>query len=255
LTYVVAKNDSLTGIASKAKVRFNDLLSVNGFKATSVILPGQVIKLPDAAVTVAPSASSAAVAAVPTVASGATYTVVKNDSLSGIASKAKVSLSSFLAVNGFKKTSVIVPGQVVKLPEGAKVTAISAPAPATPSGLQVVLDFAKAQVGKPYAYGKSGPTSYDCSGLTMAAFAQVKVSLPHQSLSQSKIGTAIDWKSTGVQAGDLVFTFSSKNKSQISHVGIAISATQWIEAPYTGGSIRVANLPTADKIQAVRRVL
>jgi peptidoglycan endopeptidase LytE len=255
LTYVVAKNDSLTGIASKAKVRFNDLLSVNGFKATSVILPGQVIKLPDAAVTVAPSASSAAVAAVPTVASGATYTVVKNDSLSGIASKAKVSLSSFLAVNGFKKTSVIVPGQVVKLPEGAKVTAISAPAPATPSSLQVVLDFAKAQVGKPYAYGKSGPTSYDCSGLTMAAFAQVKVSLPHQSLSQSKIGTAIDWKSTGVQAGDLVFTFSSKNKSQISHVGIAISATQWIEAPYTGGSIRVANLPTADKIQAVRRVL
>jgi peptidoglycan endopeptidase LytE len=255
LTYVVAKNDSLTGIASKAKVKFNDLLSVNGFKATSVILPGQVIKLPDAAVTVAPSASSAAVAAVPTVASGATYTVVKNDSLSGIASKAKVSLSSFLAVNGFKKTSVIVPGQVVKLPEGAKVTAISAPAPATPSGLQVVLDFAKAQVGKPYAYGKSGPTSYDCSGLTMAAFAQVKVSLPHQSLSQSKIGTAIDWKSTGVQAGDLVFTFSSKNKSQISHVGIAISATQWIEAPYTGGSIRVANLPTADKIQAVRRVL
>ena len=89
----------------------------------------------------------------------------------------------------------------------------------------------------------------------MAAFAQVKVSLPHQSFSQSKIGTAVDWKSAGVQAGDLVFTFSSKNKSQISHVGIAISSTQWIEAPYTGGSIRVANLPTADKIQAVRRVL
>jgi cell wall-associated NlpC family hydrolase len=166
-----------------------------------------------------------------------------------------------MAVNGFKKTSVIVPGQVVKLPEGAKVTAISSSssssssAPATPSRLQVVLDFAKAQVGKPYAFGKAGPTSYDCSGLTMAAFAKAKVSLPHQSLAQSKIGTAIDWKSTGVQAGDLVFTFSSKNKSQISHVGIAISATQWIEAPYTGGSIRVANLPTADKIQAVRRVL
>jgi peptidoglycan endopeptidase LytE len=255
LTYVVAKNDSLTGIASKAKVRFNDLLSVNGFKATSVILPGQVIKLPDAAVTVAPSASSAAVAAVPTVASGATYTVVKNDSLSGIASKAKVSLSSFLAVNGFRKTSVIVPGQVVKLPEGAKVTAISAPAPATPSGLQVVLDFARAQIGKPYAFGKAGPTSYDCSGLTLAAFAQVKVSLPHQSLAQSKLGSAVDWRVTGVQAGDLVFTFSTKNQSQISHVGIAISSTQWIEAPYTGGSIRVANLPTADKIQAVRRVL
>ena len=255
LTYVVAKNDSLSGIASKAKVKFNDLLAVNGFKATSVILPGQVIKLPDSAVVTATSATSTPVATAPSVASGSTYTVVKNDSLSGIASKAKVSLSSFLAVNGFKKTSVIVPGQVVKLPEGAKVTAISAPAPATTSRLQVVLDFVKAQVGKPYAFGKSGPNSYDCSGLTMAAFAQVKVSLPHQSFSQSKIGTAVDWRSTGVQAGDLVFTYSSKNKSQISHVGIAISSTQWIEAPYTGGSIRVANLPTAEKIQAVRRVL
>ena len=253
LTYVVAKNDSLTGIASKAKVKFNDLLAVNGFKATSVILPGQVIKLPDAAVAVAPSASSAVVAAVPTVASGATYTVVKNDSLSGIASKAKVSLSSFLAVNGFTKKSVILPGQVVKLPEGASVAA--AATNAAPSRLQVVLDFVRAQVGKPYAFATAGPNSYDCSGLTRAAFAQVKVSLPHQSLLQSKLGTAVDWKSVGIQAGDLVFTYSTKNTTQISHVGIAISATQWIEAPYTGGSVRISTLPSASKIQAVRRVL
>ena len=258
LTYVVAKNDSLTGIASKAKVKFTDLLAVNGFKATSVILPGQVIVLPDAAVTVAPSANSAAVATVPTVASGATYTVVKNDSLSGIASKAKVSLSSFLAVNGFTKTSVILPGQVVKLPEGANIASTNAAAAVTtsaPSRLQAVLDFAKAQIGKPYAFGKAGPTSYDCSGLTLAAFAQVKVSLPHQSLAQSKLGSAVDWRVTGVQAGDLVFTFSTKNQSQISHVGIAISPTQWIEAPYTGGAVRISSLPSASKIQAVRRVL
>ena len=258
LTYVVAKNDSLTGIASKAKVKFTDLLAVNGFKATSVILPGQVIVLPDAAVTVAPSANSAAVAAVPTVASGATYTVVKNDSLSGIASKAKVSLSSFLAVNGFTKMSVILPGQVVKLPEGANIDSTNAAAAVTtsaPSRLQAVLDFAKAQIGKPYAFGTAGPTSYDCSGLTLAAFAQVKVSLPHQSLAQSKLGSAVDWRVTGVQAGDLVFTFSTKNQSQISHVGIAISATQWIEAPYTGGAVRISSLPSASKIQAVRRVL
>lgn len=259
LTYVVASNDSLSGIASKTKVRFNDLLAVNGFKSTSVILPGQVIKLPDTAVSVSTSTNNAPVVTAQSVTSSSTYTVVKNDSLSGIASKANVSLSSFLAVNGFSKTSVILPGQVVKLPEGAKVTAASSTSasstPATLSRLQVVLDFVKAQVGKPYAFGQAGPSSYDCSGLTMAAFAQVKVSLPHQSLSQSKIGTAVEWKSTGIQAGDLVFTYSSKNKSQISHVGIAISSKQWIEAPYTGGSVRISNLPAADKIQAVRRVL
>jgi len=254
LTYVVVKNDSLTGIASKTKVKFNDLLAVNGFKSSSVILPGQVIKLPDAAVVVTVSVSGAVVAAAPAIASSATYTVVKNDSLSGIASKAKVSLSAFLAVNGFTKSSVIRPGQIVKLPEGSKVVATTATI-AVPSRLQVVLDFAKAQVGKPYEFAKAGPTSYDCSGLTKAAFAQVKVSLPHQSLLQSKLGTAVDWKSVGIQAGDLVFTYSTKNTTQISHVGIAISATQWIEAPYAGGSVRISTLPSASKIQAVRRVL
>ncbi len=257
LTYVVAKNDSLTGIASKAKVKFNDLLAVNGFKATSVILPGQVIVLPDAAVVVAASSNNAATAAVQNVASGATYTVAKNDSLSGIASKAKVTFAAFLAVNGFTKSSVILPGQIVKLPEGANATVATSPTstPAAPSRLQVVLDFVKAQVGKPYAFGMAGPTSYDCSGLTMAAFAQAKVSLPHQSLAQSKLGSAVDWRSTGVQAGDLVFTYSTKNQAQISHVGIAISATQWIESPYTGGSVRISSLPSVDRIQAVRRVL
>ena len=258
LTYVVVKNDSLTGIASKTKVKFNDLLAVNGFKSSSVILPGQVIKLPDAAVVVTVSVSGAVVAAAPAIASSATYTVLKNDSLSGVASKAKVSLSAFLAVNGFTKSSVIRPGQIVKLPEGAKVSVVTAAVASTnaaPSRMQVVLDFAKAQVGKPYEFGKAGPTSYDCSGLTKAAFAQVKVSLPHQSLLQSKLGTAIDWKSVGIQAGDLVFTYSTKNTTQISHVGIAISATQWIEAPYAGGSVRISTLPSASKIQAVRRVL
>jgi len=258
LTYVVARNDSLSGIASKTKVKFKDLLAVNGFKATSVILPGQVIKLPDTAVVVAVSTNNAPAVAAQVGVSGSTYTVVKNDSLSGIALKAKVSLSSFLAVNGFKKTSVIVPGQIVKLPAGAIIAstpAATAGTNAVPSRLQVVLDFARAQIGKPYAFGKAGPTSYDCSGLTLAAFAQVKVSLPHQSLAQSKLGSAVDWRVTGVQAGDLVFTFSTKNQSQIGHVGIAISATQWIEAPYTGGVVRISALPSASKIQAVRRFL
>ncbi|MFN5604247.1 MAG: LysM peptidoglycan-binding domain-containing protein, partial [Actinomycetes bacterium] len=49
LTYVVAKNDSLSRIASRVNVPMSDLLVVNGFTRTSVILPGQVIKLPDTA--------------------------------------------------------------------------------------------------------------------------------------------------------------------------------------------------------------
>jgi len=261
LTYVVVKNDSLSRIAARVNVPIADLLVVNGFTRSSVIVPGQVIKLPDNATAVAATrtapASSAASASV-----SATYTVQRNDSLSLIASKHKVTLSALLSVNKFTRSSVIVPGQVINLPVGSTVTATPAPAPAatstgTPgdSKIQAVVDFAVAQVGKPYVFNTAGPATYDCSGLTKASYATVGVKLPHQSLLQSKLGVAIDWKTTPIQAGDLIFTFSSANPTQISHVGIAISATQWVEAPNSGTVVRVSRIPSDARIQAVRRFL
>ena len=273
LTYVVAKNDSLSRIATRMNVSMGDLLAVNGFARTSVIVPGQVIKLPDTA-TATPTAtpvvsrSSSASAANPS--NGPTYVVQRNDSLSKIASTAKVSLSALLTANNFTRTSVIVPGQIIKLPAGASTSSSSAVAsssanvpPATParvvptptSKLQLVLDFAHAQVGKPYKFATAGPSTYDCSGLTLASYAVAGVKLPHQSLAQSKLGVVIDWKTTPIQAGDLIFTYSSINPTQISHVGIAISTTHWIEAPNTGSVVRIAKLPSATRIQAVRRFL
>ena len=263
LTYVVVKNDSLSRIASRVNVPIADLLVVNGFTRSSVIVPGQVIKLPDNATAVAATrtapASSAASASV-----SATYTVQRNDSLSLIASKHKVTLSALLSVNKFTRSSVIVPGQVINLPVGSTVTATPAAASApavtstgTPGGskVQAVVDFAVAQVGKPYVFNTAGPATYDCSGLTKASYATVGVKLPHQSLLQSKLGVAIDWKTTPIQAGDLIFTFSSANPTQISHVGIAISATQWVEAPNSGTVVRVSRIPSDARIQAVRRFL
>lgn len=112
-----------------------------------------------------------------------------------------------------------------------------------------------AQIGKPYAFGTAGPLTYDCSGLVRASFATVKINLPHRSLLQSTYGTAVDWKTTPIQKGDLVFAFSSRSPQQIGHVGIAISSTQWIVAPYTGTTVSISRLPSIDKIQAVRRIL
>ncbi|CAB4974062.1 unannotated protein [freshwater metagenome] len=250
LTYTVTKNDSLSGIARKTKVNLAGLLQVNNFVLSSLIMPGQIIKLPTSSTSIASSTST-------------TYTVVKNDSLSGIAQKAQVTLSSFLKINGFSKSSVIMPGQVVKLPVGHLFAApASAPAPAPASvnpkvnaRIQTVIDFAMAQIGKPYAFGTAGPLTYDCSGLVRASFATVKINLPHQSLLQSTYGTAVDWKTTPIQKGDLVFSFSSRTPQQIGHVGIAISSTQWIVAPYTGTTVSISRLPSIDKIQAVRRIL
>ena len=249
-TYTVVKNDSLGGIARKTNVNLAGLLQVNNFVLTSVILPGQIINLPTSSTNMTSNAIT-------------TYTVVKNDSLTGIAKKAQVTLSSFLKINGFSKSSVIMPGQVVKLPAGHLFSAPApapAPAPAsvTPTvdaRIQTVMDFAMAQIGKPYAFATAGPLTYDCSGLVRASFATVKINLPHQSLLQSTYGTAVDWKTTPIQKGDLVFSFSSRTPQQIGHVGIAISSTQWIVAPYTGTTVSISRLPSIDKIQAVRRIL
>jgi peptidoglycan endopeptidase LytE len=274
LTYVVVNNDSLSRIASRINVPINDLLAVNGFVRSSVIVPGQVIKLPDTASNAPANQTSAASVASSSVSAsansssvaGPTYVVQRNDSLSLIASRTKVSLSALLSANKFTRTSVIVPGQVIKLPASASVmnassvsvsgSSVSASAnTSTPTKLQQVLDFAHAQVGKPYKFAAAGPVSYDCSGLTKASLAIAGVKLPHQSLAQSKLGTAIDWKTTPIQAGDLVFTFSSKSPTVISHVGIAISSTHWIEAPNTGSVVRISKLPSSTRIQAVRRFL
>ena len=242
----MVKNDSLGGIARKTNVNLAGLLQVNNFVLTSVILPGQIINLPTSSTSMASNAIT-------------TYTVVKNDSLTGIAKKAQVTLSSFLKINGFSKSSVIMPGQVVKLPAGHLFTASApAPAPVTPTvdaRIQTVMDFAMAQIGKPYAFATAGPLTYDCSGLVRASFATVKINLPHQSLLQSTYGTAVDWKSTPIQKGDLVFAFSSRSPQQIGHVGIAISSTQWIVAPYTGATVSISRLPSIDKIREVRRIL
>ena len=254
--YVVKAGDSLSRIASKAGVSLDALLAVNGFKRTTVILPGQTIALPGTSKTVAVQS-----VAVRSGAIGGTYTVVAGDSLSRIASKAGVSLDALLAANGFQRTSVIVPGQSIALPTGVSVPSAPGAAPsvvsvaAKPSRVDRVVEFARAQVGKPYQFGSAGPDAYDCSGLVRAAFKQIGIDLPHQSLLQSQRGVAVDWINDDIRAGDLVFTFSSRNPTQISHVGIAISATEWIEAPFTGAAVRITRLPSDARIQAVQRIL
>lgn len=251
--YVVKAGDSLSRIASKAGVSLDALLAVNGFKRSTVILPGQTIALPGAAKAVAAQS-----VAVQSGAIGDSYTVKAGDSLSRIASKAGVSLDALLAANGFQRTSVIVPGQTIALPAGASVasaSATSAPAVPKPSRVDRVVEFARAQVGKPYQFGSAGPDAYDCSGLVRAAFKQIGIDLPHQSLLQSQRGVAVDWVNDEVRAGDLVFTFSTRNPTQISHVGIAISATEWIEAPFTGAAVRITRLPSDSRIQAVQRIV
>lgn len=70
----------------------------------------------------------------------------------------------------------------------------------------------------------------------------------------SRTGQPVDWRAEAIRAGDLVFAFST-GKNYISHVGVAISSTQWISSSQTGVPVKIGALPGADRIQVVRRIV
>lgn len=94
-----------------------------------------------------------------------------------------------------------------------------------------VIGAVRAQLGDGYAYGASGPDGFDCSGLTMYAFARAGISLPHNSQAQAGMGRSV--ARDDIRPGDLVF-FSTAGPGA-SHVGIATSATTAISATSSGG--------------------
>ncbi|HEX2159415.1 MAG TPA: NlpC/P60 family protein [Actinomycetes bacterium] len=98
-----------------------------------------------------------------------------------------------------------------------------------------VVAYVRAQVGKPYCWGGSGPGCFDCSGLTMMAWRQAGVALPHSSAAQYNVGRRIS--ASELQPGDLVFYYSP-----ISHVSVYIGGGQRISATHTGDYVRVQSL-------------
>ncbi|MGW5738311.1 MULTISPECIES: NlpC/P60 family protein [Streptomyces] len=98
-----------------------------------------------------------------------------------------------------------------------------------------VIDFAEAQIGKPYVWGATGPDSYDCSGLTQDAWKAAGISLPRTTWDQVKVGTTV--KTADAKPGDLVFFYDD-----ISHVGIYIGDGKMIHAPKPGANVRVESI-------------
>lgn len=122
---------------------------------------------------------------------------------------------------------------------GGSGTPTPDPAPAPTTKGEVALAFAKEQLGDKYKYAAAGPDKWDCSGLTMKAWAEAGVKLPHNAAAQYKIGTKI--KKADLQPGDLVFFYDGP-----SHVGIYAGDGQIIHAPKPGKTvsyIKVSSMP------------
>jgi cell wall-associated NlpC family hydrolase len=94
------------------------------------------------------------------------------------------------------------------------------------------VNYAMAQVGDAYSYGAAGPDAFDCSGLTMMAWAQAGVSLPHSSSGQQSSGTPVS--QSQLAPGDLVFYYQP-----VSHVGIYIGNGQIVHAANPSTDVRV----------------
>jgi cell wall-associated NlpC family hydrolase len=114
------------------------------------------------------------------------------------------------------------------------------PAPSTRSGADQAIAFAKAQVGEPYQWGAAGPDSWDCSGLTMRAWEQAGVSLPHYSVAQYHAGTPISVNE--LRRGDLVFWGSSSSPESIYHLGMYIGDGMMVHAPRTGRDVEIVSI-------------
>ncbi|MFE7117962.1 NlpC/P60 family protein [Streptomyces sp. NPDC057654] len=95
------------------------------------------------------------------------------------------------------------------------------------------VSFAYAALGKPYVWGATGPSAYDCSGLTQAAWRAAGVSLPRTTYTQINAGSRVG--RSELTLGDLLFFYSG-----VSHVGIYVGDGKMIHAPRPGAPVRVA---------------
>jgi cell wall-associated NlpC family hydrolase len=109
----------------------------------------------------------------------------------------------------------------------------------------VALRFALQQIGKPYLFGAAGFARWDCSGLTMVAFARAGVSLPHSSQEQIHYGRKVSF--TSLLPGDLVFFFRD-----VSHVGIYLGHGLILDAPHPGRNVQVDSVRSMPFAGAIR---
>jgi hypothetical protein len=100
------------------------------------------------------------------------------------------------------------------------------PPPPPGQGASGAVAAALTRVGSPYVWGAAGPTTFDCSGLILWAYAQVGINLPHYSGAQYQATTRIS--ASQLQPGDLVFYGPGASE----HVAMYIGGNQLVQASH-----------------------
>jgi len=113
---------------------------------------------------------------------------------------------------------------------------------------QAIVDWAMARVGYPYVYGGSGPSGYDCSGFTQAAFATIGIRLPHSATTQFNYGVPV--AKSDLEPGDLVFFYSGPG-----HVGIYVGGGRIVDARNERVGVVYTSIDTGMPFVGARRLL
>lgn len=200
----------------------------------------------------APVAAPAATLPALPAAGPATYTVAPADTLWAISARfcgRGDAYPALAAASGIRNPAAIQPGWTIRLdctrtaPAPARTTAASrstarttaAPTTATTATgrLADVMAYALAQVGKPYVYGAAGPNAFDCSGLVVAAYRSIGISLPH--FTGDLLGHGVSVSRANLRAGDLVFLSAG-------HVGLVVDSGHMVAAPHSGARVQVQTI-------------
>ena len=110
--------------------------------------------------------------------------------------------------------------------------------------------LAKSQLGKPYKWGATGSSSFDCSGLIYWVARQMGKSIPRTSREQSNYGQAVS--KNALQPGDCVFF---ANKNGVHHVGMYVGNGEFIHAPKSNDVVRISKLSSRGDYHNARRFL
>jgi peptidoglycan DL-endopeptidase CwlO len=123
------------------------------------------------------------------------------------------------------------------------------PIPPIPTGSSKALGAVRAalsQLGVRYVWGGASPKQgFDCSGLTMWAYKQVGIDLPHYGGDQWNAGVHVS--RADLEPGDLVFFYSD-----IHHMGMYIGDGKFVHAPHTGAVVQISDLSSRPLAGAVR---
>jgi peptidoglycan DL-endopeptidase CwlO len=177
-----------------------------------------------------------------------TYVIAQGDTLSTIAARFCGSSSRYpnlAAASGIGNYDLIFTGGVVTLdcaavpkapaakPSPAPQHAVAAVARTGTGKAASVVAYVLAQVGRPYVWGTAGPRAFDCSGLVVAAFSRIGISLPHQSESLLSRGTPVS--RANLQPGDVIWPYHG-------HVMIYVGNGRIVEAANPQQGVRSGDL-------------